>query len=706
MERLNLMDMNFKKIAYIFFGLALCSSFTWGQEVTYDKTPFAGQKIAQVYPGEITEDWMPSLTNVEMPLPGSSRHAMNQIKKQSEAKYPRKAIGIQSWDPSGTAPGIGMNFPVASKIILPNGDTLISLIPGGTPNDNTLAISDSGIVLTSFNSRLFAYDSNLDTAEMLVSLHAFTAQFTNNDKYDPKVIYDPIADRFILVFLNGRQSYESLIIVCFSTTNDPADPWNLYSLPGNPLSDSTWTDYPAISVTEGELFVTGNLINDVAATWQTGFSESVIWQVDKQNGYDGDSLLTTTLWSNLKYLDTLIRNIHPVQGGSWPVGPSQYLLSNRNFSILSDSIFLLEVTGDQYDGNTVLDVNLGKSNVPYGMPPNGRQSHVDSLATNDARVLGAFIENGEIQYVSVTLDTSTGFAAIYHGFVNNLDADPVFTATILVDDSLDLGYPNIAYTGSHSCSRQAIIGMDHTSPTRDPGVSALLYHSNDTYSELISLKEAEGPVNKISGYERWGDYFGIQRKYNDNNTVWTAGFYGKSNNNFTWITELTAEVELPLAVSITDVDHATTFQGTDGALTVTVGDGFTPYQVQWNDPDKQTGFTATGLGQGTYTVTIIDDAECVVRDSMVIEEAKPQSNVFPNPAVDLVTLYFELEKSGTVEVKLYDTKGALVKDLYSDKAKAGSNFFSFSMSPLNAGSYVLRITSKGADVLTRRLIKQ
>ena len=248
--------------------------------------------------------------------------------------------------------------------------------------------------------------------------------------------------------------------------------------------------------------------------------------------------------------------------------------------------------------------------------------------------------------------------------------------------------------------------MDHTSPTRDPGVSALLYHSNDTYSELISLKEAEGPVNKISGYERWGDYFGIQRKYNDNNTVWTAGFYGKSNNNFTWITELTAEVELPLAVSITDVDHATTFQGTDGALTVTVGDGFTPYQVQWNDPDKQTGFTATGLGQGTYTVTIIDDAECVVRDSMVIEEAKPQSNVFPNPAVDLVTLYFELEKSGTVEVKLYDTKGALVKDLYSDKAKAGSNFFSFSMSPLNAGSYVLRITSKGADVLTRRLIKQ
>jgi hypothetical protein len=649
---------------------------------------------------------MPSLTNVEMPLPGSSRYAMQQIKRRSEAKYPRKAIGIQSWDPSGTPPAIGMNFPVASKVILPNGDTLISLIPGNTPNDNTLAVSDSGIVLTSFNSRLFAYDSNLDTAVMLLSLHAFTLQFTNADKYDPKVIYDPIADRFILVFLNGRESFESLIIVCFSTTNDPADPWNLYSLSGNPLNDSTWTDYPAISVTKGELFVTGNLINDVAASWQTGFSESVIWQVDKQNGYDGDSLLTSTLWSNIKYQDTMIRNIHPVQGGSWPTGANQYLLSNRNFSILCDSVFLLQVTGDQYDSNTVLDVNLGKSNVPYGMPPNGRQSHVDSMATNDARVLGAFIENGEIQYVSVTLDTSTGFAAIYHGFINDLDTDPVFTATLLVDDSLDLGYPNIAYTGTHSCSRQAIIGMDHTSPTRDPGVSALLYHSDDTYSELISLKEAEGPVNKLSGYERWGDYFGIQRKYNDQNTVWTAGFYGKSNNNYTWITELSAEVELPLTASITDVNHATSYQGTDGSLTVTIAEGFTPYQVQWNDPNQQTGLTATGLGRGTYKVTIIDDTECAVSDSMTIEEAKPQSNLFPNPAVDLVTLYFELEQPGKVDVKLYDSKGALVQYLYSDKAKAGSNFFSFSVSPLDAGSYLLRITANGEDVLTHKIMKQ
>ncbi|MBL4754071.1 MAG: T9SS type A sorting domain-containing protein [Flavobacteriales bacterium] len=705
------MKVSWFKFVVSLTALVCLGSSVQAQKVTFEKTRIAASKLGQVHPGDIEIDWKPSLVNVEMPMPGSSRHAMNEIKKRSATKYPRKATGIQSWNPSGTPPSIGKNFPVANTFQLPNGDTLVALIASGTPNDNTLAISDSGIVLTAFNSSLFTYDSNRDSMAMpTISLHAFTSQFTNNDKFDPKVIYDPNADRFILVFLNGRASFESLIIVCFSTSNDPSDPWNIYSLSGNPFNDSTWLDYPAIAITESELFVTGNQIHD-AAPWQSGFSESVIWQVDKSNGYDGDSILTTTLWSNILFSDTNIRNIHPVQGGSWPAGPNQYLLSNRNFSILSDSMFLLEITGDQYDPNTVLNVSLGRPNVPYGMPPEGRESNGDMMATNDARVLGAFIENGEIQYVSVTLDTATGFAAIYHGFIKELDTTPAFTARVLVDDSLDLGYPNIAYTGSHSCSRQSIIGMDHTSPERDPGISALLYHSNDTYSKLISLKEAEGPVNKLGNTERWGDYFGIQRKYNEQNTVWTAGFYGRANNNYTWVSQLIATDEVSLAATITEVNDMSAYMINDGSMTVTVTDGYTPYTIQWDDPSQQTDSIANGLGKGTYTVTIIDGANCIVRDSMtieeplLIEEPRPESNIFPNPAVDVVTIYFELEATAVIDVKLYDAKGTLVEELFSDQAKSGSNIFTFSSNPLRAGTYILRVISGNKVIMTERIVK-
>ena len=50
--------------------------------------------------------------------------------------------------------------------------------------------------------------------------------------YDPKLIYDPIQDRFILVFLkdNDAANNQNNSLFQCSTTNNPADPWNVYRL--------------------------------------------------------------------------------------------------------------------------------------------------------------------------------------------------------------------------------------------------------------------------------------------------------------------------------------------------------------------------------------------------------------------------------------------------------------------------------------------
>lgn len=626
---------------FILIGLVLLVfQMSNAQKIEYSKQAIKVVKAAQLNVKDIKHDYQPSLQNLEMPMPGSSRYVLEQLKKKSAKKYPQTQQAEKTWQGASVLnPIIGESFPVANTIKLPNGDTLIQYLTGGRPNDNTLAISNNGKIVTAYNSSIFTYDINIDTVIMApISLHAFSSEFTLNDKYDPKVMYDPIADRFILVFLNGRLSNESKVIVCFSSTNDPSDPWSLYALSGNPLDDTTWTDYPAIAITEEELFLTVNLLRD-NEPWQTGFSRTIIWQIDKQNGYDGDSLLSTSLWSDIKYNDQYIRNLNPIQGGSYPVGPAINLLSNKNFTLLSDSIFLLNISGSQYDTNTVLDIKLGHCNVPYGVPPNGRQSHVDSMATNDARILGGFIENGEIQYVSCTIDTTSGLAAIYHGFIDNLDSDPIFTATILADDSLDLGYPNIAYTGTHDCSRQAIIGMDHTSPTRNPGISTLLYSSNDTYSELVSLKEAEGYVDRITGYERWGDYFGIQRKYNEVGKVWTAGFYARGTTNFTWVAELTSPgddttaslsccflnpVQIENADSL-DISHISCNGICDGAAHFSVTGGMLPYTYAWylsGEDDSLVTDTAfiSNLCAGIHNVKVSDYIGCMDSSNIVINE--------------------------------------------------------------------------------------
>ena len=393
------------------------------------------------------------------------------------------------------------------------------------------------------NSMVFAYDIKNDSAvfkQHIIPLGQFGLGNTGHF-YDPKLIYDEHADRFILVFLRDNVPSNSAIIIAFSSTSDPLDPWHLYALPGNPLDNNRWTDFPSISITEDELFITGNLIiPDVS--WQVGFDGSVIWQIDKQRGYDNDSL-RTRLYSQVKYKDGYTRNLHPVTGTGSIVG-EQYFLSNRNFDQQNDSIFVLKVTGNMDDPNTKLLVDVGKTTPPYGVPPNGRQADTDlndptmGLQTNDARVLGA-ITNGEwIQFVSTSMNFETGYAAIYHGTITNpLTEFQEISGHIIDDDTLDFGYPNIAYTGNEDCDIEAIIGVDFTSPTDFPGVGAFYYSNDSTYSDLVRIKNGENYVNRLPGsYERWGDYFGIQRKYNEPGKVWTAGYWGLQNNgNGTWL---------------------------------------------------------------------------------------------------------------------------------------------------------------------------
>ena len=74
--------------------------------------------------------------------------------------------------------------------------------------------------------------------------------------------------------------------ICFSTSNNPIDDWNVYLLPGDPLLTDHWTDYPAIALSEDEFFVTGNLLadnqNEEIVITQTSGSE-VLWLTKEEN---------------------------------------------------------------------------------------------------------------------------------------------------------------------------------------------------------------------------------------------------------------------------------------------------------------------------------------------------------------------------------------------------------------------------------------
>lgn len=485
------------------------------------------------------DDWNPVLQVIEMPSTNSEREdaELQELKEQLAVKYAtkKKPAQLRLGAPSSTsvtpaAPTIGRNMQG-------NG------FANSTPNDNEISISNEGKILSVQNTNMFRYDDANSAPLGAISLNSWATALSNfQSKFDPKVIYDPLNDRYIMLCLAGFTDSTSSILVGFSQTNAPNGAWNLYELPGNPFNDTLWTDYPAVGMTKDEVFITVNLLHN-NMTWQAGFVQSLIWQINKNSGYSGGTL-NTQLHSGIQTNGRNVRNLCPVKGGSTLYGPDMYFLSDRNLDASNDTVFLIHLTDTINAPGQQLTVQVLTTNLSYGAPPDAHQGGTtDLLATNDARMLGAFIENDRIQYVHTTLDTSTGNASVYHGIIDNVSSAPAVTGHIF-SDTLEFGYPNIAYAGKGPAGDTAIIGFLHTNSSVFPGVSAVLYDGSN-YSTRTVTKTGLGYINLLSGTDRWGDYTGMQRRYNSPGTVWMNGMYGISNHTHsTWITELGSSADV------------------------------------------------------------------------------------------------------------------------------------------------------------------
>jgi hypothetical protein len=320
-------------------------------------------------------------------------------------------------------------------------------------------------------------------------------------------------------------------------------------------------------------------------------------------------------------------------------------LSNRNFDLQNDTIFYIKLIEGTND--TTVTVEALVSNMPYGVPPNGKQADTDlsdptkGLQTNDARVLGAIQKDDWVQFVSTTAHGNGPTAAIYHGFIDLSGPSPKITARILSDDDRDYGYPNIAWSGVHPSQTQCLIGFNFTSVQDNPGVGAVQLGNDTTFSTPIDLINGTAYVDRHSdSYERWGDYFAIQPMFNQDGSlklseVWMSGYYGDGpNQNRTVIA-----------------------------------------QVFSNDT----------------TIALHPDG----------------GKVFPVPAIDVNWVYvqFNLEEEQTVQGYLYDSKGQLIQDLAGRLIPAGPAEIMIDINSLSSGTYVLQLRGNAGFEKTSKLIK-
>ncbi len=624
-----------------------------------------GKKINTFYPRKAMNTYNATIQPVyEAPYPsgkGYHEHLM-QIKTNYAKNHPPKFIKNHAGS-RAESPSVIQDF--GTYLYPPNGPLLHN---GGTPNDNSLAFANNGNLLTAWNSLIYAHDVKADTPifrnhPVLTTLtfQQFAGNLTTDRPFDPKILYDSEEDKFILLFLSGRDTANSKTIIGFSTTNNPADPWNVYEIDGNPLKNNTWTDYPQVALTQNELFYTVNLLK-AGESWIAGFDQTIIWQIDKHSGFDGDSTLSLKLWDDIKYEGKPLRYFRPIKTGAGPAGPNMYFISNRGVPVewndtdivKNDTIFLLEITAEK-DNAPSLTIQAIKANDSYQTPTNARQADGHIFFTNDSRVLGGFYNNNEIQFVGNTMDKTTNRPAFYHGIIKNVNSAPRVTLNTIGHTRLDYGYPNIAYTGIKTTNQSSVIGFNHTSPTDFAGFSCIYYDGNGTYSEPKIIKEGDNYVDGIPWsngdrtYERWGDYFGIQRNYRAPKQVWLTGYFGKSNRQpGSWIAHVKA-----------------------------------PFDA--NDPDD-------GIDTSYFPVSTKERA------------TSTSSMVFPNPNYGKFSVEFYSNHEQAVTVNLTAVNGKESIELLSGPIRMGKNELQFQAYDLSKGIYVLQIQGEKELILSKKIV--
>ena len=566
---------------------------------------------------EVKDDWMANMKNTrKVHTPGVDVNKDRYLELKEEANQMREKLGEiaaqRAQKTSGAVPTVGTQFFGNS-------------FDGSIPNDNGIAISNGGKIVSVTNSRIYIYDEMGGSPLQWSTLHSFVGNSYSSMKFDPVVTYDPNNDKFIVVFLAGASSSTSRVVVAFSQTNDPTGTWNVYGLDGD-VTGGVWTDFEQIGISDTELFITGNLFSS--------FSEgSAVWQIELADGYAGTTLTT-------QVYDTPYFSLHPVEGALSTYGDKFYLIRNANFGP-SNQIWVHVITNTIAAGGTLNAPVSFNMSTSYTVSPDADQPSGTPLSTNDNRIQTSYFENGRMQFAFNS--GAGGKSGIFYGtgIISGLDiAFSSFSGILISDPSYDLAYPGVTYAGTQGITGEnaTFVMCNHSSSSAAPGNGAIYIDENGTVGDFLVLRTGLGSMGGGSSAYRWGDYADIAPRVNNPGEAWVGGSYGQSSGaNATYISQIftpTPTASEPVVTEpsseikiypnpVTDFvkfefDVPSTQMYTVEVWDLTGKKLKTLFYDKLKEGEAMVTFNTTHLTSGTYFVVVKDENTAVYNEKFVV----------------------------------------------------------------------------------------
>jgi len=345
--------------------------------------------------------------------------------------------------------------------------------------------------------------------------------------FDPKVLYDPYAKRWILVTASGSNPVISKLFIGVSATSDPLDDWYMYWIDTDD-QNKAWFDYPSVGFNKKWITVSGNMFGN--AYYRT------IFVFDKIAAYNGEENVPYTRFATSEAFtivpsityDSSAEDMYCIATSNGNSAGYGYIKKFRISGSTDNPVF-------EYQGAIGVPETWDASAGQNGnfLPQLGSTEKINSV---DSRMENVIYRNNKLW-------------AVHHIFVPagnpqrtaiqwwNLDTAGVILQRGRIEDTTNLfsyAFPTIAV----NAHEDMLIGHDVFSSSQYAGAGysfKTYYDDTNSVRTYYQYKDGEAPYYKDfgSGRNRWCDYSATCVDPINDVNFWTIQEYAASPQN-TW----------------------------------------------------------------------------------------------------------------------------------------------------------------------------
>jgi hypothetical protein len=348
--------------------------------------------------------------------------------------------------------------------------------------------------------------------------------------FDPRVLYDPYSDRWLVSAGDDPLLASSKILYGISETGNPLGRWDLYSLPAD-RSGATWADFPTLGFSRNTVAIGVNMFTTGGLTYAGGRLIALDY-ANLRAGGNGSPV-------DLNVPDGFA--LQPVSTYSATEG-TLYVVEHLDSQTARYRLWSLDGSKLSLVGGAPKVNPLGGWSTPSAgnvLPQEGG----GGIDSGDSRVGSAVLRAGHIYYAQTIGGLQSQHSAVQWV---ELDTDGNFVQGGRIDDpsanpwngGKSYAFPSIAV----NAAGDVIVGFSEFQAGDFVDAGYAYRESGDPPNTLrapVTLKEGEGVYEKYrSGRNRWGDYSSSQADPVDD-SLWTLQEYarapsGKGNRSGRW----------------------------------------------------------------------------------------------------------------------------------------------------------------------------